>query len=229
MMCGQGIGLAALLDLLDNPQSAHDLREYFGVGLPPGEAPPFTGGRFERLAGGGDRPEVRDLITADDLIAVQMLSVKVRAPVSLALLEGSLGRAISAELSRIPTSVCLGDDGAAEHVADGGPAYNAWHMLKGSVGVGWVIAGKVLARKRPKLIPVYDGVVSCALGTTTGFWLWLDCMLRKQDGELAHRLAELRDEAGLSDEISVLRILDVVLWMRHQGGHGGAGCPGLGE
>jgi hypothetical protein len=85
-----------------------------------------------------------------------MLSVQVPPAVSLALLEGDLGREISAQLSQIPTHVCLGDDGATRHVADTRPAYEAWRLLKKCDDIGWVIAGKLLARKRPRLIPVYD-------------------------------------------------------------------------
>ncbi|WP_406130679.1 DUF6308 family protein [Streptomyces canus] len=40
---------------------------------------PFTGSRFEHLAGGGDRQAVANVVTADDLIAVQTLSVRTSA------------------------------------------------------------------------------------------------------------------------------------------------------
>ncbi|WP_245936397.1 DUF6308 family protein [Streptomyces cahuitamycinicus] len=36
-----------------------------------------TGSRFEHLAGGGDRQAVANTVTADDLIAVQTLSVRI--------------------------------------------------------------------------------------------------------------------------------------------------------
>ncbi|MFJ8663513.1 hypothetical protein [Streptomyces sp. NPDC093795] len=39
------------------------MRRYFGIGLPPGTVA-FTGSRFEHLAGGGDRPEIADRVTA---------------------------------------------------------------------------------------------------------------------------------------------------------------------
>jgi hypothetical protein len=45
--------------VLDAEQVVDDLRRYFGIGLPPG-AGAFTGGRFEHLAGGGDRRQVAD-------------------------------------------------------------------------------------------------------------------------------------------------------------------------
>ncbi|WP_268245862.1 DUF6308 family protein [Streptomyces chryseus] len=63
-------------------------RRYFGIGLPLGVAA-FTGSRFEHLAGGGGRPEVADTVTAEDLVAVQTLSVTVPAPVALDILEGA--------------------------------------------------------------------------------------------------------------------------------------------
>ena len=40
--------------------------------------------------------------------------------------------------------------------------------------MGWVTAGKLLARKRPRLIPVYDRVVRCALGRPAKPWRWLN-------------------------------------------------------
>ncbi|MDQ0688688.1 hypothetical protein QFZ56_007651 [Streptomyces achromogenes] len=60
------------------------------IGIPPGGTP-FTGSRFEHLAGGGDRPEVADRFTAEDLITVQTLSVTLAVPVALDILEGRLG------------------------------------------------------------------------------------------------------------------------------------------
>lgn len=42
----------------------------------------------------------------------------------------------------------------ADVVADGSPAAVVWHLLCGQYGVDWVIPGKLLARKRPRLLPV---------------------------------------------------------------------------
>lgn len=61
---------------LDAERVVDDLRRYFGIGLPPGVGA-FTGDRFEHLAGGGDRRQVADRFTAEDLVAVQTLSVTV--------------------------------------------------------------------------------------------------------------------------------------------------------
>ncbi|MEU9828531.1 DUF6308 family protein [Micromonospora chersina] len=221
-----GLNPDDVLRVLGGPQSVHDLRRYFGVDLPNG-LPAFTGGRFERLGGGGDQPASKDVITADDLLAVEMLSVQVPPRVALDLLEGDLGRVVATELRSIPTDISLADEGAAQYIADGGPADRAWRLLKNNGGVGWVTAGKLLARKRPRLVPVYDEVVRCAYRSGRGFWNCLHKRLREDGDNLANRLSDLHAEAGLPQEITILRVLDVVFWMRHRDGHTGYRCRGI--
>ena len=63
-------------------------------------------------------------------------------------------------------------------VKNGRDADQAWRLLKAQDDVGWVTAGKLLARKRPRLIPVWDNVVRCALGRPANAWIWLDDQLR---------------------------------------------------
>ncbi len=89
-------------------------------------------------------------------------------------------------------------------------------------------AGKLLARKRPRLVPVYDEVVRCAVRSPRGFWIWLHEQLRANGGLLADRLAKLRADAGLDTTVSLPRILDVVVWMRHHNSHLPRRCAGLG-
>ncbi|MFI1453835.1 DUF6308 family protein [Streptomyces roseus] len=162
--------------LLSSDRVVGDLRSYFGIGLPP-DAAPFTGGRFEHLAGGGDRSEIADRVTAEDLVAVQTLSVTVPAPVALDVLEGRLGVQLSGLLRAVPTGIDMVDADASV-LADGSPADQAWRLLCEQRGVNWVIAGKVLARKRPRLLPVYDRIVRCAVGRPPSFWLALHTALR---------------------------------------------------
>ena len=211
-----------LKELLRAERVVDDLRRYFGIGTPPGAAP-FTGSRFEHLAGGGDRPEVADRVTAEDLIAVQTLSVTVPAPVALDILEGPLGVRLSGLLKAIPRNINMVDADATV-VADGSPADQAWHLLEGQSDVGWVIAGKLLARKRPRLLPVYDKAVRCALcRPRPSFWLALHAALRANERALHHQLLELRQIAGLPETVSALRVCDVAVWMGHRAeGHA---CP----
>ncbi|MFF7756009.1 DUF6308 family protein [Streptomyces sp. NPDC007971] len=208
--------------LITNPQAIADLRNYFGIGVPPGGMP-FTGSRFEHLAGGGDRPEVADRFTAEDLVAVQTLSVTVPAPVALDILEGRLGARLSGLLQAIPRDIDM-VDAEADVLAEGSPADQAWSLLCAQYGVDWVIAGKLLARKRPRLLPVYDKVVRCALGRPRpSFWLALHAALRENDRALHRELLALRQVAGVPETVSALRICDVAVWMGHRAeGHA---CP----
>lgn len=215
-----------LLELVGAKASVHDLRTYFGVDRSTGAVPDYTGGRFEFLDGGGDRPAVADVITPGDLVAVQMLSVRVPREVALDLLEGPLGRTVSALLADVDSDVPLGSPRAGSLLAVGEAADLAWHLLEDQAAMGWVTAGKLLARKRPKLIPVYDRVVRCALGTAglPSFWLWLNDRFSDSDGALPAALSDACDRARMPDSVSPARVFDVILWMRHHASHREVGC-----
>ncbi|QES58604.1 hypothetical protein DEJ51_00665 [Streptomyces venezuelae] len=197
------------------PRARGDLQDYFGISRAPG-APVYTGRRFEHLAGGGDRTDVADRITAEDLVAMQTLSVTVPAPVALDLLEGRLGARLSELLQAVPHGVDMADVEAGV-LSEGSPADRAWHLLYDQHDVNYVIAGKLLARKRPRLLPVYDRVVRCALARPRpSFWLALHAALRADDRALHQRLLALREAAGLAQTVSALRVCDVVVWMGHR-------------
>ncbi|MEV7111304.1 DUF6308 family protein [Streptomyces anulatus] len=200
--------------LLSSERVVRDLRQYFGLGVPPGGMP-FTGSRFEHLAGGGDRPEVADRITAEDLVAVQTLSVTLPAPVALDILEGPLGARLSGLLHAIPRDIDMVEAEVSD-LAAGSLADQAWHLLRDQPDVGWVIAGKLLARKRPRLLPVYDRVVRCAVGRPPSFWLALHAELRADDRALHRQLLALSQTAGLPETVSALRVCDVAVWMGHR-------------
>ncbi|MGA5324132.1 DUF6308 family protein [Streptomyces seoulensis] len=199
------------------------LREYFGLD----GGRPYTGARFECLGGGGDRVGVADVVTAEDLVAVQMLSVRVPAEAALELLEGEPGRQLSELLRRIPADADMAEVDAAELDRDSA-ADQAWGRLLRVKGIGWVTAGKLLARKRPRLLPVYDNVVKCLLGSPSHFWLPLHTALRADDNALHHTLLDLRKRAGVPDTVSALRVCDIVLWMAHRKDHRSSRCPGHG-
>lgn len=65
-------------------------------------------------------------------------------------------------LSLIPRDARLEDAGSNALIAEGGPGWELWERLAGNEhsnkpdGSGPVIEGKLLARKRPHLIPIYD-------------------------------------------------------------------------
>jgi hypothetical protein len=199
-------------EILEHPQReqavAH-LRRYFGqVTAKTG----WSGSRFERFAGGGDRPEVADHFTAEDLVAVSLLSVNVPPLGALQILETRADE-LSDLLARVPRSLELVD--VDEIPADWAPNV-LWSALRDVPGVGWVTAGKLMARKRPHLVPVYDSVVQAAATPTGSFWDALRTALRVDERALHRHLLSLRDEAEIGDDISVLRVFDVVVWMHYR-------------
>jgi len=46
-----------------------------------------------------------------------------------------------------------------------------------------------------------------------GYWRDLRAALRANDGELTQRLVKARDHADLDDDVSVIRIFDILVWM----------------
>lgn len=221
------LNVVQLSGILRSAQAEADLRRYFGVGLRADELPPYTGGRFELLAGGGDQPEVQDEFTPADLLAVEMLSVRVSGPVALDLLEGPLGRKAGKYLRQIPADVPLWSDDAARLICDNGPADLLWRLLEGQDGVGWVTAGKLLARKRSGLVPVYDDIVKCAMGKPANFWTSLRDALRADGGCLLDEIRSLKKASEIPSEVTELRTLDVAVWMHHRRDHTTRRCGGI--
>lgn len=185
------------------------LDEYFHSGM-------YTGGQFERFAGGGDRPATVGAFTSDDIVAVSLLGVRIPGRAALQVLDVQT-KELNALLGKIPARVDLwlaeeeivGPDSAADQL---------WTRLVDLPGISWVTAGKLLARKRPRLVPVYDRVVRAALGRTheDGWWRPLRAVLSEND-ELINKLTHLRERSALGDDVSLLRVLDVSIWMREYG------------
>ncbi|ANS32610.1 hypothetical protein R1CP_40150 (plasmid) [Rhodococcus opacus] len=65
----------------------------------------------------------------------------------------------------------------------------------------------------PRLYPSWDSVVSQVLGTERAHLNPVREALRADDGALHRRLLSIREEAGLPEGISALRVFDVIAWM----------------
>ncbi len=90
-----------------------------------------------------------------------------------------------------------------------------WRMmaaLRTHGDVGGTIASKLLARKRPRLRPIGDSVVAKTTGTEKNLWEPLRQALRADDRALQQRLLRLRTAAGLPDDVTPLRVFDVIAW-----------------
>jgi len=179
----------------------------------------YSGAQFERLGGGGDRPDVACRFTEADLLAVSMLSVRIDGYHALHVLEYRADE-LNSLLAEIPADIALADPGAGDLVADGMPADVLWQAVceirprPKDKRIGPVAAGKLLARKRPHLIPVYDSRVKKVLHRPyTDRWWWRD--LRAQlagDPALVHQLESVRVRSN-AGHLSLLRTFDVMCWM----------------
>lgn len=159
----------------------------------------FAGGLFDTL---GEPDPFR--VTVADLLATSLLDVRFR-PAAVRAILGPEADAISARLREVDPAVPIWAGG---ELLDG-PLTELWVLLRRLRGVGPVTTSKLLARKRPHLVPIVDRVVLRTLGLSPlGSWQAIRGVL--MDEERRARLAALAP----ADGVSVLRLLDVLLWMR---------------
>jgi hypothetical protein len=164
----------------------------------------FSGRWFEKFAAMGDP----NRFEPSDVLAVEALSVEVRTESAAKLLVTEADR-FNSLLERIPTDVDLWD--LPRSVIEPGSAAHDLHAgLDDLRKVGWVTAGKLMAAKRPRLIPILDKEVMGLLKPPKGkFWITMHDQLVNDSRRQA--IAEVCDCAP--DGVSLLRRVDVALWM----------------
>lgn len=181
------------------------LDRYFGV-----TGPSYFGAEFDTWDTAGTREVDEYRFTADDVLALSFLSVPVppgavrdllrdRAPEFTELLE-----ALGPDRDLVDEAEALSDDWAG---------WAVMAALKSLDGIGSTRASKLLARKRPRLRPIYDTVVAKVTDTVEHQWEPVRQALRADEHALHRRLVRLHHDAGLPQLVPPLRILDVVAWM----------------
>lgn len=181
-------------------QVRHDLARYFGGGRDK-----FTGRWFEEFAAIGDP----NRFEASDVLAVEALSVEVK-PEAASILLITEAELFNSLLRQIPRDQNLWDVRRLT-VMDGGPAANLHDTLRQKLPkVDWVTAGKLMAAKRPKLIPILDSKVKGLLKSPDGlFWVTMYDELADESRRTA--ISEVCESAP--PHVSLLRRIDVALWM----------------
>jgi len=189
------------MPFLEGDDAVERVRRYFHS---------WSGRRFDAL-GANDPAE----ITGDDLVAVSLLSIEIPPEAAIAILEDKAAD-LAACLRNIPCEAALWE--VSEQTIDkGSQADSLWRFLKDIPGVGWVTAHKICARKRPHLLPVYDRVVKAALQPgSKEFWKPLRNTLIDRP-EIVERLEEIKAKAAIDPRVSLLRTMDVAVWMSFQG------------
>lgn len=177
-------------------RALENLREYFFR-----EPKPYNGARYHLL--GHNEP---NRISCDDLCAVNLLGVSFSSHMIYELTDEGLQSTATRLLEDMP------DEKDIWEVSDFSAADELCAILQDITGVGATIAGKILSRKRPRLIPIYDGVVDKLLGAPRGKY-WASFHEALQDTRRIERLEGLRYRSGLDERVSLLRVFDVIAWM----------------
>lgn len=181
------------------------------------DSPHFTGSYFERI-GEADNPPTH--FSGVDLLAPAMLSVPVPGEAAIGILATEAGQ-FNALLKDIPEDLALEsatEDEFRTHLGKGSPTHRLWDALRRNGktqtrwGVGPTTASKIMARKRPHLIPIEDSIVARVIGRRkeSAWEPWWEAL--REDSFLTDRAAIIRDAAN-RPELSTLRALDVALWM----------------
>lgn len=205
--------LPSILTPARREEAIHHLNAYFAKrpDLPAGVA--FSGSRFDDFAGGGDAADVANRITSDDIVALSFLSVGVdKGQAALALLEGQVAEEINQMLAGFSPDLSITTE-AGRNALDGERLDTLWKAIRAVPSFGPVRTSKLLARKRPHLVPIYDSVVRRQFGAADSSDQWTAFIALFEDESLAAHLTSLRDEAEVPESLSLLRVLDVVAWM----------------
>lgn len=184
----------------DADRIRHNLNRYFAGA----EGDLFTGRWFEHWRTLSDP----NRFEAADLLAVEALSVQV-PPEAAADLVSDAGERFHDLLDEIPIDVPLWEVPAAM-IEAGSPADRLHREVDEQPGIGWVTAGKLLAAKRPHLLPVYDQSVKELLNPNGGpFWEPMRDLLVNQD---IRKVIEATCSIA-PPNVTLLRRIDVALWM----------------
>lgn len=180
---------------------------------------PAIGRRFDQLAMPDESPNA---LTASDLVAVSFLSVNVPPRAAWAFLDWR-SEAITRVLERIPVNLSIEDQHCAFDVYSRSSALqDLWNLLRHDElgqpwGMGPTTVSKLMARKRPRLVPLQDRVVMSELGAVNAtYWdLWWHAMHLKIDEQ--YPVVEFaqcaRANVPAAHDLSLLRVLDIIIWM----------------
>lgn len=190
----------------DDEAALRLLRRYYA---PDGKGTAAVGAWWDGWDPSGRRAQDADRFTSDDLVSLALLSERVPGPAAQELLVTKADW-FAGLLADVAPDRDLGEQ--SEKVDPVGAGSRLYAAVKTLPYVKTTRASKLLARKRPRLFPIRDGVVEQVLGLGTEFWEPLRVALRADNCALDRRLARLHAEAGLPPEVTRLRVLDVLAW-----------------
>lgn len=194
----------------DDDRAIAVLRHYFKPLS--GENAGFTGGAWDTFDPSGSRASTSDEFTAEDLVACALLSAPIPGRAAIDLLDrrkdhfAGLLEGIGPDKDFIE---------AGDPDGPGKAALNElfWD-LRGLPGVGLTRTTKLLARKRPRMVPIVDGVLKkVVFNGGSSYWGPLHRALIAEDHALWGQLERLKVQADLPSSVPTVRVFDVLAWM----------------
>ena len=179
----------------------------------------YTGAAFDTY--GHNDPAA---ITADDLVAVSMLSIQIREQSTSALRPSSilnldsLSSLIAEMLAGLPADRelhTLTEPEFERWLGPESPGDQLYWLLRNEASVPRVAVYKLLARKRLSLMPIRDTVVEKALRQKADPWWRPWWQTLSGDPDLVAHLGVIRQASGAL-HLSLLRVADIVVWMTHR-------------
>lgn len=189
--------LINLESILRTPNLRKAVRLYFAPGTK------FAGETYDSL--GYNDPSK---ITTEDLLAVTLLDVSWRPSAVRSILVDQADK-ISELLCEIDNNTTLWDlDHGCNNLLK---AECLWNLIDDLDGVGPTKTSKLLARKRPLLVPITDRIIVSAIGDGKNWWRTLRyCFTQETFRQI---IDQLRPQEA--ENASLLRIFDVSIWILH--------------
>lgn len=179
----------------------------------------YTGAAFDTYGHNDPRR-----VTADDLIALSMLSIQIREQSTSALRPSSI-RTLDSLSSRIAEMLAglpadrelhtLTEPEFERWLGPESPGDHLYWLLRNEASVPRVAVYKLLARKRLSLMPIRDTVVEKALRQKADPWWRPWWQTLSGDPDLVAHLGVIRQASGAL-RLSLLRVADIVVWMTHR-------------
>lgn len=202
-------GIELSESFFDTDRAARVLNYYFTSKTDKGLR--YTGGAWDTFDPSGDRYATPHHFTTADLASCSLLSTAIGGRATLQLLTEpppQIGELLHA----------IDPDADFADIDINGPMMRSVRELYAALceldGIGPTRCTKLMARKRPRLVPIVDSVLAQSVyGGKAPHWDRLHTAMNAEDQRLWKFLGEAHTAAHLSQTITPLRVFDVLAWM----------------
>jgi hypothetical protein len=235
------VEISALMEHFDGAgfaSAVENVKSYF-LGRTTQGSVLWAGSQFQAAGSGGDRPVSCNDVDGMDVFAVTLLDIQWPAQTNANLTLGPWHDAIVHRLMQIRCNAAIYDNDAPEllrTLGTIGPVASAWREIelsyteinnryglgitKRAAGIACTGTSKLLARKRPHLVPIFDSWIRERLRVTCrNYWDWYLEAFRNPVYGMNEFIEKVRqtvapaDHDGFLVHVSDLRIFDVIIWM----------------